>query len=260
MRILFIALSILSLTLINTQEVRELKFLQDNYEGCWLSAHGRGIGKPIHTCKSGLEKSGLLCYPNCEQNYTGVGPVCWQNCAMGFHDDGAFCRKPSSYGRGAGYTSKDHCESENLQGCEIWGLIYYPKCMPNFHNVACCVCSPDCQDGMTDIGVSCTKKSYGRGAGYVLTCSEEEDYDAGLCYVPCQQNFKPIGPVCWGQCPAGYSPCGALCLKGETCAGQIKKYLDDVVHIIEDFSSGDNTRGIIDVAKFASDLTFPICS
>ncbi|MBK9153616.1 MAG: hypothetical protein IPM25_05290 [Chloracidobacterium sp.] len=27
-----------------------------------------------------MVKDGALCYPACQNNYTGVGPVCWQNC------------------------------------------------------------------------------------------------------------------------------------------------------------------------------------
>lgn len=36
--------------------------------------------KPLQTCAPGLEQSGALCYPKCQNAYTGVGPVCWQNC------------------------------------------------------------------------------------------------------------------------------------------------------------------------------------
>ncbi len=45
----------------------------------------------------------------------------------GFNLDGAFSR----------------CERENSQGCEQWAAVVYPKCRPGFHNVGCCVCSPD---------------------------------------------------------------------------------------------------------------------
>lgn len=65
--------------------------------------------------------------------------------------------KPKSYGRGAGYVlwHKSKCEEENSQGCEKYGALYYPNCDEGFYNFGCCVCSPDCIDGMTDIGVSC---------------------------------------------------------------------------------------------------------
>ncbi len=67
---------------------------------------------------------------------------------------------------------------------------------------------------MTDIGVSCHKDSYGRGAGYPLGCSNDEDYDAGLCYDKCNYGADGVGPVCWGHCPSGTTECGgALCLE-----------------------------------------------
>src|SRR5258708_1217927 len=142
---------------------------------CWKETHVRGAGQPLdpNICDNpGWEKDphGLLCYPNCNANYTGVGPACWQNCPAGFRDDGAYCGKPSAYGRGGGYVAWDgnKCNNENPQGCEENGLIWYPKCKPNFHAVGCCVCSPDCPSNMTDIGVSCQKQSYVRGVGGVL--------------------------------------------------------------------------------------------
>ena len=44
---------------------------------CWKDAYGRGVGKPISTCREGYEKDGALCYPKCKEGYYGVGPVCW---------------------------------------------------------------------------------------------------------------------------------------------------------------------------------------
>jgi hypothetical protein len=34
---------------------------------------------PAYGCLAGYEKSGLLCYPYCNEGYHGVGPVCWEN-------------------------------------------------------------------------------------------------------------------------------------------------------------------------------------
>ena len=242
--------------------LQKLKFLSNTEtEGCWISAMGRGIGKPIHTCKSGLEQNGLLCYPTCEAGFSGVGPVCQENRPSALRDDGAFCFKPSAYGRGAGYliSNKDKCEKENSEGCEQYGLLYYPKCSDGFHNAGCCICSPDCPQGMTDIGISCAKKSYGRGAGEVLTCAENEDYDGGLCYKLCDKGFNGVGPVCWGSCPAGFEKCGALCLKGQTCAGEIKQYVDGVIEIIKAFEAQNYVEGVIDVLKFVKEFIYPIC-
>ena len=88
---------------------------------------------------------------------------------------------------------------------EKWGLLYYPKCMDGYYAFACCICSPKCPDGMTDIGVSCAKSSYGRTAGKPLQCKPEEEMSGALCYPPCPAGSKGVGPVCWGYCPEGTS-------------------------------------------------------
>jgi hypothetical protein len=163
-------------------------------------------------CASNEDMDGALCYPKCPAGYKGVGPVCWQACPAGFRDDGAFCAKPSEYGRGAGYPWKfgdplnddgmySRCEAENGRGnCEKDGAVVYPKCRTNFHKVGCCICSADCPAGMSDIGVSCSKKSQGRTAGVPLhACPPDKDKDGALCYPKCKDGFKGIGPVCWEE-------------------------------------------------------------
>lgn len=181
---------------------------------CWKESYGRGVGEPITTCRNDLQKNGLLCYPYCNSGYYGVGPVCWQSCPSDFRDDGAFCFKSGPYGRGAGYAlwNEDSCWDDNPStGCEKWGLMWYPKCKTNFHNVACCICSPDCPPGMTDIGISCAKGTYGRGFGEPLGCAPGLEMSGALCYPPCKPGFYGVGPVCWSQCPSGKVDCGAIC-------------------------------------------------
>lgn len=119
-----------------------------------------------HDCPYGSDWDASLCYKKCKSGYKGVATVCWQSCPDGFRDDGAFCAKPEAYGRGAGYTSKKTCHKhDHDRGCEKNGLLWYPKCKSGYKAVGCCVCSPRCEDGMNDIGVSCAKKSYDRGVG-----------------------------------------------------------------------------------------------
>jgi len=121
------------------------------------------------SCAPGWEQNGALCYPKCVGGYYGVGPVCWHHCPPGFRDGGMCCAKPPPYGRGAGYPLWDRgkCEREHSGGCEQCGLFIYPKCADNHHPAGCNICSPNCPDGWKDIGVSCTKPSYGRGAGKI---------------------------------------------------------------------------------------------
>lgn len=126
-------------------------------------------------CGPSREIDAGLCYPKCAAGMKGVGPVCWQNCPPGWTDYGAGCTKPAAYGRGAGYPwhasdgLKDNgmlsrCRKDNPQGCEMSGAIAYPLCRAGYHNVGCCVCSPNCPSGMTDTGATCTKGTANRGA------------------------------------------------------------------------------------------------
>ena len=190
---------------------------------CWKRSYGRGVGKPMK-CKTGEAYDAGLCYTPCQPGYKGVGPVCWQSCTPGFRDDGAFCAKPKPYGRGVGYPwkfgdkafslngARARCAKAHPQGCEKSGQIIYPKCKEGFHPAGCCICSPNCPPGQTDIGVSCAKKSYGRGVGKpVSTCPAGKDKDAWLCYTQCKSGFYGVGPVCWQHCLPGRVDCGAGC-------------------------------------------------
>jgi len=127
----------------------------------------------------GCEQWGAIIYPKCKAGFYNVACcICEEYCPEGFRDDGLYCGKPAAYGRGVGYpwefgdemnldAARKRCLKDHPEGCEQWGLIIYPKCKQGFHNVGCCVCSPDCPQGWTDIGVSCKKPStYGRGVGY----------------------------------------------------------------------------------------------
>ncbi len=80
-------------------------------------------------------------------------------CPDGFRNDGSFCAKLMSYGRGVGYVSEVMCKASTPdQLCEKHLLLWYPRCKTGYHNVGCCICSPDCPKDMVDIGVSCAKK------------------------------------------------------------------------------------------------------
>ena len=112
---------------------------------------------------------------------------------------------------------------------------------------------------MKDMGVSCTKNSYGRGAGKPMECRAGETRQAGLCYKGCNSNYDGVGPVCWGNCPKGFSACGALCLaNGESCGGKImglaKTAAEGVVKAFE-----ENPEAIVDAVKFAGGLVYPKC-
>ncbi len=197
-----------------------------NLPYCYRQSYGNGAGEP-YTCRDGYDRNGLLCYPKCRDGFAGNGPVCWGVCPADFRDDGGYCGKPGSYGRGGGYViwQGDQCNKDNPQGCEQSAAMWYPKCKPNFHAAGCCVCSPDCPSGMNDIGVSCQKPSYGRGAGEPLemgVCAPglQKDPTGALCYPPCKADFHMVGPVCWQNCPSQQQfDCGVGCsMNQKECA------------------------------------------
>ena len=70
---------------------------------CWRDSYGNTAGEP-YTCKAGLNRDGLLCYPPCQPGFhKSTANLCTTDCPAGFTDIGAFCQKPGPYGRGAGY-------------------------------------------------------------------------------------------------------------------------------------------------------------
>ena len=86
-------------------------------EVCWKATYGRGVGEiPARCDPTGLVKSGLLCYEKPKQpGWFVVAGIAQPGCPSGFRDDGLFCFKPVSYGRGAGYPIWDKGRCENDQ-------------------------------------------------------------------------------------------------------------------------------------------------
>jgi hypothetical protein len=178
-------------------------------------------------------KSGLLCYDKPKPNYDMVAGVAWQKCPPGFTDTGAHCLKPSSYGRGVGYAlwNEQKCNNENKQGCEKSGLMWYPKCKEGFHPVGCCVCSPNCPKGWTDIGVSCQKGTYVTPP-ITPKCGKDQVNDAGLCYKKCGDGQYGVGPVCYKRCPLGTMPCGFSEESSAACGLDMQDCADKVFDMV----------------------------
>lgn len=56
------------------------------------------------------------------------------------------------------------------------------------------------------------KKSYGRTAGKIMTCKDNEEKNGLLCYPKCRQQYYGVGPVCWQSCQnTDSADCGAFC-------------------------------------------------
>jgi len=237
---------------------------------CLRNSTGRGAGTiPPVVCKDDEEIYGGLCYPKCRDGFESVGCCLCRHigCPPGFTDDGvATCIKPEAYGRGVGYPWKfgdivskngmlKRCEADyGVGNCEEYGLVIYPKCKSGFHNVGCCICSPDCPAGMNDMGISCAKETYGRGTGTARPqCPDNEEEDAFLCYNKCQSGFHGIGPVCWENCPSSKPiNCGVMCTVNEiTCYNETSSIVKAAIQIGAELFVGIATSDVILIIQAA---------
>jgi len=158
------------------RSVDQIRFILD-ITGKWIASNilipTANLLQGKCKCHPQDEKQGLFCYPQCKKGYYGLVTDCVQDCPHDFRDDGFYCFKPSAYGRST-YWYEETCEQENKDvGCEQSGLFIYPKCKKSFYAFGCCICSPECPREMQDIGISCHKDTYSRGAGYGVICTED---------------------------------------------------------------------------------------
>lgn len=185
-----------------------------------------------------------------------TAPVCWKD----------------TEGRGVGKPISA-CTADQ----EKSGLLCYPKCRdatPSFYGVGP-VCWQHCKPGYVDEGALCrkegsivtyAKKSYGRGAGFPLTCAEGLQNDAGLCYPPCKLDWAGNGPVCWERCTkANPSSGGAICCTDAvTCNGKIKNLVAGVPEaIVKAILAGDDWKEAVKAAEEAVEAALgyvmPLC-
>lgn len=153
-------------------------------------AKGGGVGK-IGVCADGEESDAGLCYPKCRDGYKGVATMCVQVCPPGFKDDGLYCRPTTT--RVSDHSTLEGCERVVGKGnCVKKGLLFYPKCPAGYTRdaVVLTTCRQTCPAGMKNIGVSCQKSTYDRGAGKVPSkCPPGQDRVAGLCYPACPEGY-----------------------------------------------------------------------
>ncbi|GMH65709.1 hypothetical protein TrRE_jg8844 [Triparma retinervis] len=174
------------------------------------------------------------------------------NVSLATSDDpqpGGVCWK-DSYGRGVGRAIHS-CPSDQEKN----GALCYPLCKENYYGVGP-VCWENCEKGWVDEGALCrkdgsietvAKKSYGRGAGYVLGCDDDEELDAGLCYDFCKEGFYGVGPVCWESCPEEEPVDGGAicCVDKDTCSDKILDLTTGLPKaIMEGILSGEDPAGI----------------
>ena len=69
----------------------------------------------------------------------------------GMHEDTEYCYKQETIKRAPGIPERNM----KLGYVYKWGNKWYQMCPPNYHSVGCCICSPNCPMGMTDLGFKC---------------------------------------------------------------------------------------------------------
>ncbi|RHY28127.1 hypothetical protein DYB32_006230, partial [Aphanomyces invadans] len=144
-----------------------------------------------------------------------------QDALVPFDTNRMVCRR-SGEGRGVGTVLENQCNKDE----EAYGALCYPRCKEGYEKVGCCICrKKGCSgvEGVTDIGVSCTKPAaYGRGVGYALWQEDKcKNENGGTCekygliwYPQCRSSFHPVGCcICSPDCPAGTIDDGAFCRK-----------------------------------------------
>jgi hypothetical protein len=126
--------------------------------------------------------------------------ICWKN----------------SYDRGVGLIPSKCGDNRQYSN----GLCY-ERCRVGFNGDGP-TCLQTCQAGYQDQPRSCwmdamnwyTKEYYDRGVGTIpVGCAAGLEYQDGLCYLPCNSNYRGIGPLCWHNCDANNgSECGFSCV------------------------------------------------
>ncbi len=92
------------------------------------------------------------------------------------------------------------------------GLCYKP-CRENYYGVGP-VCWGKCPSNTKDLGATCQKESYNRGAGTAPTsCPNDREKEGGLCYRKCREGYAGKITECYGICPAGFPDDGLDCRK-----------------------------------------------
>ena len=95
-------------------------------KGCWKKAYSRGFGHRPSVCGPNQSISGLWCFANCQDGYTGFSRTCYKDCPS---ETGSgwlgTCKRAQNYKRGPG-------DTKPCTGCEKIGLRYYEKCKDGY--------------------------------------------------------------------------------------------------------------------------------
>ena len=237
---------------------------------CWKQSQPR-YTEGLTTCSNGRVVENLLCYEPCKVNYKGVAFLCWKNCPDGYTNLGPTCHRavhtysapstlaacPDGYkNMGASCFRDAHIYGNKCRGgCKTGYTNDGCTCRRNAHSISMnhMTCPADrfknggrcyvrCPEGYKNTGEFCHRdahsignENYNRGVGVPMECRDGLVHNgAGLCFEPCKPGFSASSnadPVCWQQCPEGWTNCGAACAKDKTeCA---RATTDMVVSVLE---------------------------
>lgn len=201
---------------------------------------------------------------------------CVSTCPDGWLDHGLYCALGVyNYGRGAGYTGwrQKVCESENPQGCEMSGWMWYPKCKQGYYAFGCCICTPNqissafCKEmfgpsSYVIAGHSCANEIELTGLDPVYAaCPPDLEFDAGLCYEKCPEGSSGVGPVCWFAPPEGWTSCGmGAAISEDVCTSISKDQVLSVVMLVLKVATVAATLGSANVVSTATDKISSVIS
>ena len=103
--------------------------------------------------------------------------------------------------------------------------------------------------------LSCTKKIEVGEPTIINGCPSGKEYQAGLCYDPCETGYHGVGPVCWSDTPSGWVNCGAGDAKTvadcvTTVSTQVTSVIQSAVKIVTALTGEVE----VDVAEDVADL------
>jgi len=130
--------------------------------------------------------------------------------------------------------------------------MFFPKCRNGYHNLGCCLCSPDCPQEMSDLGVACAKNSYSRGKGEPLICNTDEESFENYCFDNCDANMVAIGPICISECPINYTDCGWFCSLDKQCNSDFIIFDEEIYKRIKNLSINQDKGSLVEISNLKS--------
>ena len=184
-----------------------------NNEFCWKGSQTRGVGTIPVGCNGGRQKEVGMCYTPCKAGWEGAVTMCLRTCPSGYVNTGLTC----------------HVDKPLLVGASVDACNLSTSCPSGYTNAGllCGLNTPPVPSGYSAMvagpagsGLDLSREIYDRGIGLAPSvCEANKENDTGLCYPRCNPGFSGVGPVCWGQCPAGWVQCGMGCAASASACG-----------------------------------------